>query len=132
MYFGMAMIEIRNYATRKGIIAPCSQKKKNPYLNIECYFLHDINSFRKSFGDFLHAVEVLHRFFNIPVLLQKFELTCPIKENLITLDRNFFSDSEINPHCLLFCSDKPKYRVDKLSEVVLHCFNFSLQSLPGL
>lgn len=45
------------------------------YLNIEHDFLHNIYPFRESFGHFLHAVEVLHRLFDISVLLEQLELT---------------------------------------------------------
>lgn len=45
------------------------------YLNIEHDFLHNIYPFRESFGHFLHAVVVLHRLFDISVLLEQLELT---------------------------------------------------------
>lgn len=45
------------------------------YLNIECDFLHDVDSLRECFGHLLHTVEVLHRFLNVSVLLQKLKLT---------------------------------------------------------
>lgn len=45
------------------------------YLNIESDFLHDIHSFRECFGHLLHAAEVLHRLFDISVLLQQLKLT---------------------------------------------------------
>lgn len=47
---------------------------KKADLDIEGYFLHDINSLRECFGHFLHAVEVLHRFLDVPVLLQQLKL----------------------------------------------------------
>lgn len=44
------------------------------YLNVECYFLHDVNSFRKCFGHLLHTVKVQHWLLNITVLFQQFKL----------------------------------------------------------
>lgn len=45
------------------------------YLHVERNFLHDVHTFRKCFGHFLHAVEILHRLLYIPVLFQQLELS---------------------------------------------------------
>lgn len=44
------------------------------YLNVECYFLHDVNSFRKCFSHLLHTVKILHWLLNISVLFQQLKL----------------------------------------------------------
>lgn len=44
------------------------------YLNVECYFLHDVNSFRKCFSHLLHTVKILHWLLNITVLFQQLKL----------------------------------------------------------
>lgn len=48
----------------------CFKKALNPYLHIERDFLHDVHSLGECFGHLLHAVEILHRLFDVPVLLQ--------------------------------------------------------------
>lgn len=49
--------------------------KDQMYLNIECDLLHDVYPLRECFGNLLHTIEVLHRLFDISVLLQQLELT---------------------------------------------------------
>lgn len=60
------MPSITNYPTNQ---------KDLLYLNIKSDFLHDVHPLRKRFGHFLHAVEILHGFLDISVLLQQLKLT---------------------------------------------------------